>query len=304
MKSEIKLKKYDMMNGITQSMLSSMSCPYKFYLGCNGIGTGKDTFPIYFGSMIHECLEYCHRENNFEEVYVKKNINKFITQEKTNLEPEEIERASLYTMVILPLYSKFYTDNFEIYSLEKEFAVKFFNALLRGKIDGIIKLNKNKSYTLFEHKTKSRIDLDVINFLELNFQVLYYIISAEKLFGIKINSVLYNIIRTPSIKQGRKETLSDFKMRLKFDIERRPDFYFIRHNTIITDKQKKEFKIELKNIMKDVKRNLNNPYKNKTECFKGFKCQYLDWCAGNKTEYKQKELFQELKNVSKKERRI
>lgn len=295
----MKLNKYDLKNGITQSMLNCLNCPYKLHLVCNGITKGKESFPLYFGSMFHECLEHCHKENNFKQAYIKKVINNFIKKEKTSLEGNDIEKASLFCLILLPYYNEFYKDDFEVYSLEKEFDVPLYNSLLRGKIDGIIKFKNNNAYTLFEHKTKSRIDTDVLEYLEMNFQVLFYTVCAEKLFNIEINSVLYNIIRTPGIRQGQKETFSDYAMRLNTDIQKRKEHYFIRHNTTISKDIKKRFKYDLMKILRQAERALNSPYKNMLECFKGFKCQYLDWCSGRREEYTQENLFQEL-NVNEK----
>lgn len=101
---------------------------------------------------------------------------------------------------------------------------------LKGRMDQVFR--KNGKITIQETKTKSRIDKVLINHsMPLNMQTMFYTYCYEKKSGRLVDEVLYNVIRRPQSRQGKKETASDFLTRLRDDIDKRADTYFYRHTT-------------------------------------------------------------------------
>jgi hypothetical protein len=101
---------------------------------------------------------------------------------------------------------------------------------LKGRMDQVFR--KNGKIILQETKTKSRIDKVLINHsMPLNLQTMFYVYCYEKKHGKLVDEVLYNVIRRPQSRQGKKETFEDFLTRLRDDMDKRSDTYFYRHTT-------------------------------------------------------------------------
>jgi hypothetical protein len=98
---------------------------------------------------------------------------------------------------------------------------------LRGRIDGVI--DNNGSMWIEENKTKSRVDLSVLqDTIHANIQVMFYAVCSQLKYGRSCNGVIYNVIRKPALRQKVKEPNSEFIKRIEEDIDERPDWYFNR----------------------------------------------------------------------------
>lgn len=84
-------------------------------------------------------------------------------------------------------------------------------ATMAGKIDGL--KFQDGEWWLVEYKTTSRIDIDHITKLDLDYQLHIYKRNAEKLLGFPIAGVIYDIIQKPTIHRGKAESDADFEER-------------------------------------------------------------------------------------------
>lgn len=96
--------------------------------------------------------------------------------------------------------------------------------LLQGKADGLAKID-GKNW-LVEYKTAGMIDKNYIDKLNLDTQITTYIYALQRFLSIKIEGVIYRILRKPTIRQTKKETVFQFQDRLIQDYKDRPEFYF------------------------------------------------------------------------------
>ncbi len=130
-------------------------------------------YNLYFGSLIHNCLELWHSSKNQEKVfsYIKKVCAK-----------AELKRSRLEALAMMEGYiNKYPLENFKIISLEQNFNGSIVNPktsissrklAIAGKIDGLVKL-ENK-YFLLEHKTTSVLNQSYLERLHNDFQILLY----------------------------------------------------------------------------------------------------------------------------------
>lgn len=138
---------------------------------------------------------------------------------------------------------------------EREFAVRFKflpGVVVCGKMDGIVTLESGVK-CLIEHKTTGE-DISPLGeyWGSINRdQVALYKAAAEK-DGMALASVIYDVIRKPTIRQGKDETAKEYQKRLAADcvgeqevgqkkdgtpkvVKRGSDFYFARREIPLLD---------------------------------------------------------------------
>lgn len=112
---------------------------------------------------------------------------------------------------------------------------------LQGKYDEVFL--ENGQLWLQENKTKSQIDeYGIEHGLSQDLQTMLYACTMEHMYGRRVHGVLYNVIRKPLLRQRKKETSVNFLKRIREDIEKRPEWYFIRWRTEITKQDLDNFK--------------------------------------------------------------
>lgn len=156
---------------------------------------------------------------------------------------------------------------------------------LRGKRDGRFRSKKSGQVWLFETKTKGRINEDsIMDRLNFDLQTMLYLWTMWKEFDVFPGGVTYNILRKPQLKMKKGENLKQFVARIAKDIEDRPDFYFMRYQSSITQQDLKkweaEFKVQLRRLFLWSRGDEN--YKNSSACsMGGVNCQFLSVCSRN-----------------------
>ncbi len=117
-----------------------------------------------------------------------------------------------------------------------------------GKIDGLAVLKDGRT-ALVEHKTCAE-DISAgapyWERLRFNVQLMAYVIAARA-HGWDVETIVYDVIRKPSIRVRQNETADEFGERLLADCDERPEFYFARREVAILDEHIREFE-----VMRDV----------------------------------------------------
>lgn len=86
---------------------------------------------------------------------------------------------------------------------------------LQGRWDGVFRDEHGKLW-LFETKTKSDIDSNGIDrTLSKDLQTMLYVVALETHLQEPVAGVVYNVIRRPQYRLGKKETVRDFANRVK-----------------------------------------------------------------------------------------
>lgn len=314
-------------HGITQSVLKTwLSCRRKSELSLEGWSSSKQSYALIYGTIVHGVLERIYRLIQKEGITkipsddlikrtVKRVEKEWLKENPTKdyMTLEVLDECCLMAEVILPEYFKFWWKKeykkIEWKNLEQEFKIPYITkkgdkTFIRGKKDGVYALAKSaikKAVKLFETKTKSQVNVaKLIEILWFEFQVNLYFWAIKKTYGVHPAGVTYNIIRKTSLKRKANESKLDYGKRLRKDVASRPEFYFIRLEISVSEKDMKIFENELEGMVQefiDWRKGKLVTYKNTSSCEDKYgMCPYVEVCS--KKDYsnlvKRKVVFKEL----------
>ena len=120
-----------------------------------------------------------------------------------------------------------------------------------GIIDGLAVLKDGRT-AVVEHKTTGEDispSADYWTRLRFNGQLFLYVLAARA-NGWDVDTVVYDVIRKPAIRQKANETAEQYGERLADDCAGRPDFYFARREVAVLDGAIAEFEIQRDAICK------------------------------------------------------
>lgn len=293
---------YVITDGITQSMLASfLTCRQKSQYQLDRWEPIATTSSMNRGNLFHLALElwYGHQYHNLPFLPAVEERWRQLTFKQGPVDPIAFEESMSLLQALWPHYTthwKHADSKFTWHSLEQVFDVVWNGFRLRGKFDGIAKIN-NK-YWLFETKTKASIDEDgLLDQLQFDFQVLYYL-TAMRALGIEGNGVIYNVIRIPTLL--KKESIQERMERLSNLVLKDPKYYFMRLEVSYSQDIITRFELELLSKLKDYQawtKGSLPTYRNETACIGRMKCPFLKACASQSlVGYKRsKQLFKELR---------
>lgn len=309
-------------DGITQGLLENwMSCRAKALWFLKGFVLKNPSFPLTHGSITHGVLELAYEDVRLGKlktfpskqqsmVYIKR-IEKEWHKENPHAEKKALEFAELSLMVCeatMPAYFEYWhkdIKNMVWEKIEGNFATPFTlpdgrKTILRGAMDGVF---KNPKRWLFETKTKGRIDeTSLVDYLPFELQVNFYIMNLILQGGDIPRGVLYNIIRRTGLRQGVKESITQFAKRVASDILARPDEYFIRMEVAIGKDEIEFFKRECTGMITDFYNWFEGKvphYRHTGHCETKYgRCEYLTAETGSMHPYeKRKTVFRELEDI-------
>ncbi len=169
-----------------------------------------------FGTLIHDCLEQWHGGMSLEAVM--DDIDTACA--KRNVDPDVKKAWHLARAIMRNYAAKYPKEEWEVIALEKTFTGPIINPetgaasrsfVLSGKVDGIVKL-PDGNYIL-EHKTASAIDGDYLDKLWTDFQITLYAHYVEKVLGIPITGIIYNVLVKAKLQQSAGETEEEYRER-------------------------------------------------------------------------------------------
>lgn len=293
--------------GVSQSIMNSWGCRQKMALVLNRWRL-LNTSGTFYGTAFHDSFETMHKAG-LTSFSLKRFLKELAESQRKAMKDVRSQQvmdklAADYKLmaIVFPEYVAYHKDDVKKawLKLEGEFDYTWLDKYrLRGKIDGVYKDKKGKNW-IIEHKTKSRIDEEVLQkVLTFNFQNLFYIMACERQFNIKISGVLYDVIRKPGSKPHVNETEKDYAARLVKEIRKDPKHYFKRMELIYSEKERTLFETELKYKLEEMQAVLDNRlpvYRNECLCERPFACEFLDACSsGTMSGLDQKDtLFAEL----------
>ena len=115
------------------------------------------------------------------------------------------------------------------------------------KVDGLVK-KANDSWWIFENKSTSGDPRKVKTELSYNDQGKTYIYGIDR----EVKGVVFNIIKKPSIRINKKESVSDFLKRLIDEYILTPEKYILREETYYSAEQMKEFEKDTYQVANDI----------------------------------------------------
>ncbi len=261
----------------------------------------EDTHALYFGSVMHDCLQAHHLGLSYAGVIAGKAQT-----------PED--RATLNALM-WGYSQRWPKEDFEVIALEKEFrlplrdpdGVSAQSFVRAGKVDGIIR--RADGVWLVEHKSASRIDAEYLSKLWMDLQITYYSAAVEEMLGEPVVGVLYNVIRKPSraemslfvgetdaewqdrydaaknkklLKRKMSETIDDFRAKM-VSLYAHADM-FHREEIVLTADDMEEVLREAYSLARDWHnaRTTGHWYRNTDHCYKWNRpCAYLPLCRSH-----------------------
>lgn len=307
--SDIKIpSNYDLCKqGCTQSLACAFKqCPRKFLFKINRWHSRKGQEKAAVGNIVHAALAVKYQDSSINTDVIINDELQGNSDKYSFISSQQIELSKTIAYCLLVNYLKVYKADFDTAYFDKteeEFAVTLQGSVLwRGKRDGIHTVKKDNSLWVREIKTRGRINEEnMLAGLQFDFQGNLYVLTKDIETKDNASGFIYDMIRTPQIKQKKDETLQEYSNRLMKDIELRPEFYFMRFQVPLTVKDKAFFfsseLFHLEHALLDFEKYGDVSYKNSFSCIDGYiPCEYLDACTtGVMTNYHQSEkIFEEL----------
>jgi len=196
---------------------------------------------LLIGGLFHWCIGDWYSSNRARMTRIaRRRIDPAWTEAREQsalYNPDDFEKLSAEIQALYGMlfgYAHTYADDRRIWTInrklvEVEFRVDMGDFDYAGKIDLVTLLKPQaKCYTVVEHKTARKISEAYITRLPMDTQVRSYVFGATQGLGLRVNEVLYDVVRKCSLRRKSGETADAFNARIAEDYEARPDFYFFR----------------------------------------------------------------------------
>ncbi len=270
------------MYGLTASRLATFNACKRKHWFAYELGVRKDSGGAFqFGSAVHEGLDQLKRGADVDTA-VQATMAVFNVTEN----PDDALPMTQAAVLVRYWQTRWASESLGILASEQAFNIhmprngkRVRQWRLRGKIDGIVTLPDGR-LAILEHKTSSQISDAYWQRLELDEQITVYTIAARAL-GYNVQTVLYDVIRKPSINPRKGELLQGYGVRLAEDVSSRPDFYYFRREVARLDDTLTEGINTLNAVARDINhaRLTGHWYRNSNACRSPYPCPYLGVCS-------------------------
>ena len=199
-----------------------------------------------------------------------------------------IKMGRLMIATYIEIYGK-ELKSFDLTYLEVPFQKKLKNCpvLFEGTVDALGR--KKKANWLKEIKTAARITAEYFARLKFDKQINGYAIGAKEITGAYPAGCDYVVFRKPSIRVKQNESVPQYLKRLKIDLHKRADWYYLKEElrfgkqaieAVLNDIEWETFDLWSKyNFL--TQKQLLNPYnwaRNAGACFNFGVCPYFLLC--------------------------
>jgi hypothetical protein len=316
-------------DGVTFTLLTTFKqCREKARLVLSGWTSRQSSLGLVFGGLVHALNQRIYedvRDGRLtklpDETYFKlrmKQLEKTWRKENPRADSDTLKHLEFSMILIegiMPVYFRYWKKDFALLweRVEAEFkwpvdielpSGKSAKTFIRGKIDGSFRKAGKKRPWLFETKSKARLgehgESNLADILPHELQVNVYMLYLRWVDKQVPDGVLYNIIRRPGMYQKKKETISQFARRVANDVKLRPEYYFVRMQMTVSEKDLNRQELELRDLVSDFLLWWNGHaghYKNSDACENKYGvCGFLPVCSrGDYTGfYKRDKVFREL----------
>jgi hypothetical protein len=221
---------------------------------------------------------------------------------------ETLERLEIMCAVaegVLPMYFKFWSKDFKLRWNKPEheflhpfetdypkghalFKKKKMKTFLRGMIDASYHEGSSSRPWLFESKSKSRIgetgESNLTDILPHEMQVGIYLLILQIMYkGTVPAGLMYNIVRRPTVKPKKGEDMHTFAQRIIKDVQKRPEYYFLRLRMTVDKQDLFRRQQELEDVVSDFMlwwKGESGHYKNSDYCENKYgTCMFLPMCG-------------------------
>ncbi len=195
----------------------------------------KEAEELWFGSLIHKCLEIWFTESNGTKAERASQLFTFLDNKfphRDEFEPngtpnpfysEEDKLNWMKATAMMNGYINRYPEEpFEVVAVEKNFCSDIFNprtnALsksfkIAGKIDAIVRMKDTGALFIMEHKTASTINEEYLQKLPMDTQISLYNVFGEIKIQEPIAGVIYDVLEKTAIRPKSGETEEEYQQR-------------------------------------------------------------------------------------------
>jgi len=321
-------------DGVTFSLLAKFkNCRELTRLYLKGWQPKQVPMYIVFGNITHSLFQKVYEDVRTGKMtkapstdYVKKHIAAIEKQwriDNPKADGETLERLEITCAIgeaVLPMYFKFWERDFKVkwnppetefkqpFTVEHPFTGKKMNTFLRGKIDASFYEKGQTRPWLHETKTKSRIgesgESNLTDILPHEMQVGIYLLMLQIISKGKVPAgLLYNIVRRPTSKPHKKESVQAFAQRIIADVRKRPEYYFLRLRMTVDKQDLFRRQQELEDTVSDFLlwwKGESGHYKNSDYCENKYgTCSMLPICGRGdySRHYRTDRIFSELEEA-------
>jgi hypothetical protein len=191
----------------------------------------------------------------------------------------------------LPVYFKFWHKdiaNMDWMALEHTFKVPIADTHLIGRMDGNFRPMKGKKVIwLFETKNKSRLgesgETNLVDIMPFELQTNLYLGAMSVMYQETPGGLVMNIIRRPGFKGKKGESIEALAKRIGTDVQKRPDYYFMRLRMIVDKTDLRRTRQEHEAMVRDFvqwAKGTAGHYRNSDHCENKYgTCEFLRVCS-------------------------
>lgn len=168
---------------------------------------------------------------------------------------------------------------------------------LGGKVDALTFVDGD--LWVVEYKTAGQVNQGYFERVGLDEQVTLYMYAVREVLGVMPVGMIYRVIKKPSIRRTRRESVAQFCNRLRQDYLDRPEFYFFEQRFYRSAEDLKQFEKELWGFTQRFLYERRNGivYRNASRCLDYGRCEYMPICLGEadlELDYEKREKHEEL----------
>lgn len=196
----------------------------------------------------------------------------------------EIARATV-TGMLTGFFERF--EPFEQHSPEMQFELplllkggkKSRKHYIAGKMDDLAAMDDGD--WIIEYKTAGQLNQGYFDRLYVDEQITMYMYAANRL-GYRPKGVIYRVIRKPTIRPHKGESIAQYTDRLAEDYTKRPEFYYFEQRLYRPQDQLEDFEESLRERILTfyAEEQKGRHYRNPSQCTNYGTCPYLPLCAG------------------------
>jgi hypothetical protein len=204
----------------------------------------KPNFNLIIGEAVHAGLEAWFGGKGSADAVSReagKSLKKNMPEGMTAEEEQQFAHADIVVRAMLDGYMQYWKDDKkQLTVMAVEFPFEGIRIAPGVRVSGRIDMLCTDSHSralVFDHKTKSAIGEGYLLALPLSYQTALYPAAIERLYGERIHSVVYDIIRKSALRQGKAESAQQFFQRVREGYLSQPESYFLRQPIRLTPRR-------------------------------------------------------------------
>lgn len=216
--------------GFTQSELVVMdACPEKWYRSYNQMLRRQGVFHWYnvYGTAAHSSWDsfYANQTGGYELATLQIPPDVILTAD----DQAKLRYYENLLRVQMDRYCTYYSEDFALYEIEQtEQVIHIEHEGIRfsGKIDLVVR--EDERFGPWDHKTSSMFTAEVFAGWNFRFQFLFYAWLLWKHTGTEPNTIWWNGMRKPQLRQKQGESFEELIVRIEQNMIQEPKKYFVR----------------------------------------------------------------------------